>query len=305
MEEKDKELEAIRRATNDQSTVIVDENDTFGFTCQQCGRCCMHRGDIILNPFDIYNGAKYLGITTQEFMDKYTNVTLGANSKIPMVVLSSASNGYCPLLKLDVKDGGKFKCTINPAKPGACSNHPIGVAYAKNIKTGEKKLQYIKVDQCPNSKSDEMHVVKDWVKPYTDHMDEINKAHELQHLVTDYVNTRTFFYLMDILISHDLVNEENGEELHQEEIVSVIGGLARSYINATINLGYVEYDINKPFIEQADENINKLETIYTDIAVVYNKLKATFEKAFDGRNIDDVLKEILEENSEEDKEGEE
>ena len=38
---------------------LIGENDSFGFTCKQCGTCCMNRSDIILNPYDIYRVLKW------------------------------------------------------------------------------------------------------------------------------------------------------------------------------------------------------------------------------------------------------
>ena len=38
----------------------LDENDTFKFSCNQCGECCRNRHDILLPPHDIYRIAKYL-----------------------------------------------------------------------------------------------------------------------------------------------------------------------------------------------------------------------------------------------------
>ena len=54
-EEISEELKKIREFTGDDELTIVDLDDSFGFKCQQCGKCCMNRNDIILNPFDIFS----------------------------------------------------------------------------------------------------------------------------------------------------------------------------------------------------------------------------------------------------------
>lgn len=33
-------------------------DDTFTFHCTQCGKCCIHREDILLSPKDLFNIAK-------------------------------------------------------------------------------------------------------------------------------------------------------------------------------------------------------------------------------------------------------
>ena len=49
-------------------------DDTFQFQCDQCGKCCINREDILMSPLDMYNAAKAqeLGITIlteQQFID--------------------------------------------------------------------------------------------------------------------------------------------------------------------------------------------------------------------------------------------
>lgn len=277
-------IDAMRKFTGDMSLTPIGLDDSFGFKCQQCGRCCMNRDDIILNPFDVYNGAKYLGISCEDFMHKYTHVDLGHTSKMPMVLLKSGKNGFCPLLKFDVKDGGKFKCIIHAAKPGACSNHPIGIAYSKNLTTGEDQTQYVKVQQCENSISDEMQLVRDWVKPYTDHQDEINAAHQIQHMVTSYFNPKEFWVMTQILRKIPNTKEDSPIQDAGTELL-------KSYIITSIGLGYCEYDINKPFIPQVEENVKALDEFYT-------RTKELFEQIKPISDVLEFLKECAEESEE-------
>ena len=276
MENEKDGLEAIRKFTGDDNLQFVNLDDTFGFKCQQCGKCCMNRTDIILNPFDIYNGAKYLGISPAEFIDKYCFADLGGYSKIPIVLLATSENGFCPLLKFDIKDGGKFKCTIHPAKPGACANHPIGVAYSTKISNGDRTTNYIKVEQCPNSISDEQQVVKEWIKPYLDNQEEIDIAHDIQYLMTKYIEPRKYWLLLSLL------RKMEQTEKYKDEISSfgaeLIEYCMKYYLSIPIGIGYAEYDINKPFIEQAQENIKELEEFYNRTKILYDSLVLIFGK---------------------------
>lgn len=282
MNDKEKETleESVKRNLG-QNIKTIDENDTFNFHCVQCGQCCMNRRDIILNPFDVYNGAKYLGITCKEFFSKYCYTTLGANSKIPMVLLETTDNGYCPLLKFDVKDGGKFKCTINPAKPGACSNHPIGVCFSINQETNDiENIQYIKTEQCPNSKSDEEHVVKDWVKPYTDHLDEINASHHVQHYITSFIDPKMFLYMCKYF-TEPILQEKDESKITEEDkkLFTLFTALMHVVIDSTINIGYLSYDTDKPFVEQTEGVLKELKDIYKHCKHIYEKTKQSFEES--------------------------
>lgn len=273
-------LEKMKELTGDVSIKQIDANDSFGFKCQQCGQCCMHRNDIILNPFDVYNASKYLGITPEEFIIKYTYSTLGSNSKIPMILLKSEKNGFCPFLKFDIKSGGKFKCTIHDAKPGACANHPIGVARGKHLDTGEMKTEYVICQQCNNSVSDEMHVVKDWVKKYIDNENEICLAHEIQTKVIKYFDPKEFYENIQIInlygkLVQDNINEENCDP-DDDKILKIIElgqQVFKVYLTKTVSLGYTEYDINQPFAPQAEKNAKELDEFYKNTIEVFDKMK--------------------------------
>lgn len=290
MEDKESFLETIRKATGASNVEILETTDSFDFKCQQCGRCCMNREDIILNPFDVFNGARFLGITPKEFIDNNCKKTLGGTSKIPMLLLKTTDNGFCPLLKLDVKDGGKFKCTINPAKPGTCSNHPLGVTWSTNKTTGEKNTTFIKVDQCDNSKGhNHMNLVSDWVKSYIDHVDEIDAAHDISLYMNDFFDPR-YYYIITAII----VGEENEDSMPEQlkknflELKSIVSMTAKMITSATFEFVYEHYDITRPFIEQVEENKKELTNIYNAGQLLYNKLKDFLEKA-EGKPIEEVL----------------
>ena len=43
----------------DIESMTVGLDDTFKFHCDQCGKCCTHRDDIILSPMDVYRNSAY------------------------------------------------------------------------------------------------------------------------------------------------------------------------------------------------------------------------------------------------------
>lgn len=286
MEHNEETLNGLKEHMGDNDMVFIDAKDTFDFQCQQCGRCCMHRTDIILNPFDVYNGARYLGITPEEFLQKYTIFSLGGTSRIPMVMLACDDRGWCPLLTFDIKDGGKYKCTINPAKPGACANHPIGTVREYNKTTGEESVHYVKVSSCANSQGhNELHVVEDWCKNYLAHIDEIKVAHELQTCVEDFFPCRLLDFLMFVIgraqEEHDLPEQFKDLEPALNSMRQIYNAFQDKYIGVL----YANYDTSKPFIEQAKKNKDELvEHIFTPM----RKMLVMFCK-----DMPEVLKEML------------
>lgn len=284
--EKDKEMiEQIKKVVKDDNIQFIDINDTFKFKCQQCGQCCMHRHDIILNPFDVYNGAKYLGITPEEFVSKYLDVDLGANSKIPMLLLKSDERtGFCPFLKFDVKAGGKFKCSIHAAKPGACANHPIGVITSRKVDDDTEELKFVKVEQCDNSKVDNDVLVKDWVQTYLDNSDEIRISHEIQTYMTRFFIPSELFKLCSLIIK--VKKESKAEDANG--IAAMLLLAMETVVNNTVRYGYIEYDINKPFLEQAQENKEQLKGLYESVGNIFKDMKEACGLKEDD-NIDKLL----------------
>ena len=63
----------------------IDEE--FKFHCTECGKCCIHREDILLNPMDIYNMSRELGISTQELFGRYCETCV---SELILFILQNA-----------------------------------------------------------------------------------------------------------------------------------------------------------------------------------------------------------------------
>lgn len=95
-------------------------DDIFVFHCTQCGKCCIHREDILLSPKDLFHIAKKLKITPEVALAQYCETYLGRNSHIPVVRLKpQGSVKRCPLLK-------NQKCLVHDVKPAVCAMFPIG-----------------------------------------------------------------------------------------------------------------------------------------------------------------------------------
>ena len=92
----------------------VGLDDTFSFHCTQCGKCCIHRTDIILSPRDIFKMAKELKLSNADFLRKYCSMHIGPTSRIPVITLRPVGkDDRCPLLKNN-------KCSVHKVKPSVC-----------------------------------------------------------------------------------------------------------------------------------------------------------------------------------------
>lgn len=88
-------------------------NDTFQFTCKECGECCRNRATpVMLTGLDIYRMAKGLGIDPYEVLARYTTGYLGQDSHAPVVVLRERLDGSCSLLRNGNKLSPKSRTII-------------------------------------------------------------------------------------------------------------------------------------------------------------------------------------------------
>jgi Fe-S-cluster containining protein len=81
----------------------------FSYACGRCGHCCHEKG-ISLNPYEVLRLARNRGVTTTEFIARYTD-TGGTR-------LAQRDDGACVFL---TKEG----CGVHPDRPLVCRIYPL------------------------------------------------------------------------------------------------------------------------------------------------------------------------------------
>lgn len=147
----------------DEMCIGTDEH--FRFHCKQCGKCCINREDILLNPKDLYNISKELGLAPRDTIAHYCEVYLGQNSRIPIVRLKPrGSIKRCPLLR-------DRKCSVHNAKPTVCALFPLGRSIKLDAKETDPnaieraRIQYI-INPIECGDRSEDHTVREWVESF-------------------------------------------------------------------------------------------------------------------------------------------
>lgn len=102
----------------------------FRFTCDADGKCCTNRDNqpIILTSYDVLRLRKRLAIKSDEFLRKYANVILGAESRLPMAIVKTKPNDKyqrCTFLNVTA-------CGVHEDKPLRCRLYPLGRAIDPN-----------------------------------------------------------------------------------------------------------------------------------------------------------------------------
>ena len=102
----------------------------FRFKCHKdvpCFNSCCGDVNIFLTPYDIIRLKNRLGITSGEFLAKYTISPFDENTKYPVILLKMEDNERksCPF----VSEAG---CTVYEDRPWPCRMYPLGMASPKD-----------------------------------------------------------------------------------------------------------------------------------------------------------------------------
>lgn len=221
-------------------------DEPFKFHCTQCGKCCLHRDDILLNAKDLFQIARHFQLSPREVLEQYCETYIGHDSRLPIVRLKSrGSVKRCVFLK-------DRKCSIHEVKPTVCAIFPIGRAF--QIKSDEdiskttdtSNITYIFTN--PGCGDDtELHTVREWFDSFHIPLEDA--------FFRDWSNTT-------ILLSGDIKIVE--EKVSEETMIAIW--------NAALMSLYLDYDITKDFQKQFQTNKKKLLEVIRTIADLASEL---------------------------------
>ena len=84
------------------------------YECSRCGACCRWEGYVRLDQQEVDEIAEYLGLSVEEFVERYTRLTEDRRS----LTLVERADGGCIMLTVG------NRCRINPVKPTQCAGFP-------------------------------------------------------------------------------------------------------------------------------------------------------------------------------------
>lgn len=213
----------------DKLTIGLDE--PFRFHCDQCGKCCIHREDILLNPRDLYNMAKFLKLAPEEVVERFCEKYIGDSSRFPVVRLKPRGSVHrCPFLK-------DRKCSIHPAKPIVCAMFPIGryIRSDRPLENGRYKTEYLfQKPDCGDLS--EIHTVREWFEDFGIPLEDV------------------FFQDWQSTLTKISLKIQKIEPLSAEKDMGLLW-------NVIYGVLYLNYDMEKDFEPQFQENSGKLLAI--------------------------------------------
>ena len=223
----------------DLESMTIGLDDTFKFHCDQCGKCCTHREDIILSPMDIFKMAKELKMTPVEFYHEYCVFNIGEHTRMPIVRLASeGKDTHCVLLK-------NHRCSVHKVKPAVCAMFPLGryMSFEKEDYNAESidtsKVKYLlQPPECGDES--ETHTVREWLSGFDIKLED-EAFVQWQKAISRFSNK--FKEL-----------EKKQDMLTMMEIWFVV--------RASL---YLQYDTSKEFLPQFNYNVENLLKLLDDI----------------------------------------
>jgi len=150
---------------------------TFHFRCHKgidCFTHCCAGLNLVLTPYDILRLKQHLKMTSDEFLDRYTETKFDKHHRFPLINLrmNQDDGAKCPFV---TSDG----CSVYPDRPGACRIYPLGRA-ASRAPTGsdpQEKFFIVEEEHCLGFQETREWSVEEWLS--SEGVDEYNAMNDL------------------------------------------------------------------------------------------------------------------------------
>ena len=231
--------ERLKNIADNFDEMKISLDAPFMFHCTMCGECCVNREDILLTPKDLYRMARELNLTPEQFYEKYCEGYIGEDSRMPIVRLNPVGTmKICPLLS-------EGKCIVHKVKPTVCAMYPIGrcIMLEKDQKPEEintDQIKYIYVKPECGDKA-EIHTVREWMTSFG-------------------IPIKDEYFVMwqrSVMKFSEALRKI--EKRLPQKVMNLLW-------NAVFTELYLHYDVEKEFLEQFRENIQKLSEVFENIA---------------------------------------
>ncbi|MGW8301310.1 MAG: YkgJ family cysteine cluster protein, partial [Desulfobacterales bacterium] len=144
--------------------IPIEADETFRFGCSPAVACfneCCRDLNQFLYPYDILRLKKGLGISSGEFLERYTTRHIGPESGLPIVALQTADTKAltCPF----VTEKG---CRVYPDRPASCRTYPLVRAISRNRESGQitERFMLLNEPHCLGFNEPKEQTARQWIK---------------------------------------------------------------------------------------------------------------------------------------------
>ncbi len=141
----------------------LERNDTFEFKCHKdlaCFNRCCRNLNLFLYPYDVLRLKNNLGISSEKFLDEYTDIVSRPGNHFPDVLLKMAENEEktCPFLT-------ESGCSVYPDRPDTCRSFPIEQGRYFDAETKETSMIYLfrPPDFCLGQHENKKWTINEWI----------------------------------------------------------------------------------------------------------------------------------------------
>jgi hypothetical protein len=138
--------------------------DSFKFRCHpgvSCFNACCGDVNIFLTPYDIIRLKNHLGMSSQDFLSKYTIMPFDKNLTYPVVLLKMNDDDTksCPF----VREEG---CSVYEDRPWACRMYPLGLASpGDGSKEADQEFFFLlKESVCKGFNEEREQTIEEWLE---------------------------------------------------------------------------------------------------------------------------------------------
>jgi len=138
-----------------------DENHVIKFRCYkgiECFNACCNSIDITLTPYDVLRLKQHLGMTSTEFLKKYTiPFEFDKNSIAGVKLLPQEGSSACQFV---TEEG----CSVYGDRPTACRYYPVGLLSLRRADENFDRSSWalVKEDHCKGHNEDREISIKDY-----------------------------------------------------------------------------------------------------------------------------------------------
>lgn len=139
-------------------------DDTFKFGCHpgiSCFNTCCSDVNIFLSPYDVLRLKNRLGISSTEFLEKYTLLPVQKDMTTPVVILrmNDDENHSCPFVTTE-------GCGVYTDRPWPCRMYPVGLATSRDTEDGwqgERFYFLLEEEGCKGFSEAREWTIQEWM----------------------------------------------------------------------------------------------------------------------------------------------
>jgi Fe-S-cluster containining protein len=155
-------------------------DDRFKFRCHpgvSCFNTCCSDVNIFLSPYDVLRLTERLGITSTEFLEKYTLLPVQKDMNTPVVLLKMGDDeaNSCQFL---TPEG----CGVYTDRPWPCRMYPVGLASSRDTEDGFRGDRFyflLKESGCQGHQDARELTIQEWMdEQEVDAYDEWGEAYK-------------------------------------------------------------------------------------------------------------------------------